>query len=610
LTSALTGENYLFGLEADWGISYADSKSEFPYDFEMDFEEPSIVEQGVVVSGMRDPSGVRKGPLENITDLAVNNFSRTYLYSAYYRGQESNDNEKTAFLNLSRNYTLGRTYSGEVKIGGKYRDRSRDRALSELFSPYYIEPFSQYTSTPNGIVRKDFTGTRFEHLQLLGINILMTNFLDTVPVNRDIFSRYSLYPVINRDAIRLWWELNRNGYTDAAGRNPEYERNGEPDALYYGITERVSAAYVMNTFNFGQSVTLISGIRMEHESNDYASKYSSTALSGFPVPKGAIRDTSAAHQETVWLPNFHLTYRPLEFMNIRVAAYRALARPDFNHRLASFTARFASTFFPGNSLYAGNTQLKAAKAWNYELNTSIFSNKVGLLSVSAFYKDVEDMFHLMNGLPFKGQGILDSLGIGVRIPFSTAQYSLTFPYNSTRPTRVWGFEFEHQTNLRFLPGFLSNFVLSYNFSFIRSETYVPRVRIEKRQIPGIPIPQDVYIPEENKQKLEGQPEFFGNFAIGYDIGGLSARVSVFHQGEFYRSFSVNGRSDGVVDAFTRWDLAVKQRITDSISLLLNVNNFTDADEGTSILNNVQDWDLLNTSETFGLTADLGLRLNF
>jgi len=146
LTSAITGENYLMGLTWDWGLSYAESKSEFPFDYQMDFEEPSTTDaEGNPLSGMRGaPVEIRKGPLEEITKLAINNFERAYLYAGFYRGQENNDNEKTAFLNLSRKYTLGKTYSGEFKFGGKYRDETRDRTLSELFSPYYIEPFSQY----------------------------------------------------------------------------------------------------------------------------------------------------------------------------------------------------------------------------------------------------------------------------------------------------------------------------------------------------------------------------------------------------------------------------------------------------------------------------------
>jgi TonB-dependent receptor len=549
-----------------------------------------------------------KGPAGLIDDFALNNFAKAYLYGAYFRDQQNTDNEKTAYLNLSRGYNLGSSFSGELKLGGKYRDKSRDRSLSELFSPYYIEPFAEYINSGGTIVRKDFAGTRFENFARIGNSILMTNFLEQVPINRDIYGKYRLYPLINRDAIRLWWELNRNGYSDAAGSNPEYENNKEPEVRNYDIAERVSAAYLMNTFNYGQAVTFIAGVRMEHENNDYAAKYSPSALSGFPVPKGAIRDTSAAHDETIWLPNFHLTLRPLEFMNVRLATYKALARPDFSHRLPTVDFKFASTFFPGNTMIIGNTELKAAQAWNYELSTSFFGNTIGLFTVSAFYKDVKDMFHLINGLPFVGQRHLDSLGIKVRNPFATAQYVLTYPYNSTRPTRVWGFELEHQTNLRFLPGLFKNFVLSYNVSVIRSETYVPRVRVVTRVVPPFPIPRVFYEGEENKQKLEGQPEFYGNFAIGYDIGGLSARLSVFHQAEYNQSFSIDGRSDNVVDAFTRWDLAIKQQITPAISLLLNVNNFSDVQEGSSNINRVHGWNLLNTSEVYGLTADLGVRI--
>jgi TonB-dependent receptor len=613
LVSSLTGENYLLGLSALWGISYANSKSEYPFDYEIQFTEPSTVDpQGNPLSGM-DNRGIPeefKGPVEMIDDLAVNNFAGAYLYGAYFRGEDNKDNEKAAYLNLARKYTFGSSYSGELKIGGKYRDRSRDRILSELFSPYYIEAFAQYTKSGGAIVRKDLSGTRFENLAQIGNSILMTNFLDGVPVNRSVFGKYSLYPLINRDAIRLWWDLNKNGYLDANGRNPEYDRNLEPDVLFYDITERVSAAYAMNTFNFGRAATLIAGVRAEHENNDYAAKFSPFALSGFPVPQGAIRDTSATHEETVWLPNFHLTLRPKDFMNVRLAAYKALARPDFNRRLPTIDLKFASTFFPGNTMIIGNTGLKAAKAWNYEINTSFFNNDIGLLSLSAFYKDVEDMFHLINGQPFSGQQPLDSLGINVQNPFATAQYVLTYPYNSTQPTHIWGFELEHQANLRFLPGWLKNFVLTYNFSIIRSETYVPRVRIESRVVPPFPVPRTFYTLEENKQKLEGQPEFLGNFAIGYDIGGFSARLSVFHQGEYNQSFSVDGKSDGVVDAFTRCDFTLKQQITSGIAVLLNVNNVTDIEEGTSTLNKVQSWDLLNTSEVYGPTADLGLRVTF
>ena len=89
--------------------------------------------------------------------------------------------------------------------------------------------------------------------------------------------------MINRDALTQWRDLNINGYNNANGSNPEYDINYEADANYYDIIERVSAGYLMNTFNFGQNLTVIAGLRVEKENNDYHSKYTPNALAGFPL---------------------------------------------------------------------------------------------------------------------------------------------------------------------------------------------------------------------------------------------------------------------------------------------------------------------------------------
>jgi len=417
---------------------------------------------------------------------------------------------------------------------------------------------------------------------------------------------------MNRDALRLWRSLNLGGVGTIQGGDPEYRRNNETDANYYDIVERVSSIYLMNTLRFGQEITFIAGIRSEMEDNDYKSRYSLSDLSGFPTPEGLLRDTTAYHKETVVLPNFHLTFRPFEFLNIRVAAYKALARPDFNQRLENYIARRNGTFYPGNSLTIGNPRLKAAKAWNFELNTSLFGNTIGLFSISAFYKDITDMFHIVNGAQVNGQKILDDLGIPWKQPFAeTDNYYLTYPYNSDKPTKVWGLEVEHQANLRFLPGIFQNFVLSYNFSVVRSETHIISTTLEQYFITlpsGLKIPKSRSVLIDLKQKLEGQPEFYGNFAVGYDIGGFSARLSVFYNGEYIRTFSANRKSDSIQNSFTRWDLAIKQIITDNISVMFNLNNITNIKEGTTIQNNISDWRLYNTSERYGLTADLGVRV--
>lgn len=611
--SSINGDNWLLGFNVAWTLSFAQSKTEDPFDYELDFYEPSVLDgDGNPISAMSPlPTNLRRGPVEEIQNYALNNFNIAHLYTGYFREQKNLDREKTANLNFSREYRISDLLSGAFKFGGKYRNKSRFKEQSEDFAPYYVQSFPDEQMINGVRVPKNFGGTRYAGLETIGgVKIPYAYFLDDVPQNRDLYDKYSLYPLINREAMELWWELNKLGVNDNG--KPEYQINKEIEAQYYKITERIAAGYLMNTLNIGQNVTFIAGVRVENEDNDYTSRYSPITLGGFPVPDGSLRDTTAAHNETVWLPNFQLNIKPLEFLNVRFAAYRALARPDFNDRLENYIARGKGTFYTNNSLIVGNPDLKAAKAWNFEVNTSLFGNDIGLFSISAFYKDIKDMYQLIDGSQYIGQAPLTELGINWRNPFGNTDYNLRYPYNSSKPTRVWGFEVEHQANFRFLPGLLKNIVFSYNFSIVRSETYVPTQRVVTDTImqppPRPPVLQERIINYENKQKLQGQPEFFGNVALGYDINGFSGRVSLFYQGEYNQSFSPDGTSDGVIDEFVKIDVALKQDLFGFLSIILNLNNITNSREETSTLNRVYNWDLDNTSQIYGFTADFGVRI--
>ncbi len=615
--SSIRGENYLFDFETIWGVSFGQSNSEDPYDYSLDFVEPSVLDStGKPISKMKViPNNVKKGPPESLIPFALNNYKLAFLNWGYYRFEKNLDREKTAFLDVKRKYNFGENIAGELKVGGKYRNKSRFKETSELDAAYYLYGFHKYNVMPDGTVHlKDLSGSRFANLTLSNNAIISSNFLNNIPDNRNVYGMYLLNPMIVRDALRDWYELNKHGAANPNGSSPEYSRNIEIEANYYDIVERISAGYIMNTLNLGQAITFILGVRIESEDNDYKSRFTPGKLTGFPSPSGVLKDTVASFNETIWLPNFNLTIRPFDFLNVRFAVYRALARPDFNHRLENFIARDGGG---ATTLFIGNSKLKAAKAWNFEINTSVYHNDLGLFSISAFYKDIKDMFHLINNIRVDRAEILDSLGITWKSPFGSSQlYDLTYPYNSSQPTRVWGFEIEHQANLLFLPGLLQHLVLSYNFSLVRSETYIASSKTivwkDSINVLGtwVPIDRSKIVLVEAKNKLEGQPEFFGNVSIGYDLEGFSGRLSVFYQSEFNSLFSGDRKSDRIVNSFTRWDLALKYQLSDNISLFFNLNNFTNYEESSSTVNRIQNWNLLNTSERYDLTADLGVRLSF
>ena len=113
---------------------------------------------------------------------------------------------------------------------------------------------------------------------------------------------------------------------------------------------------------------------------------------------------------------------------------------------------------------------------------------------------------------------------------------------------------------------------------------------------------------EQKQKLEGQPEFFGNVALGYDLGGFSGRVSVFFRESSNRSYSAGRRNDPVVQQFSRWDVSLRQRLTENISVFFNLNNFTSVLEDVHSINRIDDWEALRSSQRYGLSGDFGFRV--
>lgn len=610
--SSITGDNYLMDFKLNWGLSFAQSKSEFPYDYYLEFLEPSTNN-----SGMMNSPRLKSNP-EQLIPFAFNNFTAATLYEANYRTQNNLEIDKTLFLNIVREYSLGNNLSGEIKIGGKYRTKSRNNNNTEKYSPYYLGYWRGYELMPDGSIQpKDLSGTYFNDFfqryleNPLNNTLSFLEFLDSEPQSRDMYDIYKLYPLINRDKMRQWYELNKNGI-DRTGNGLEYYNDPSVRAYYYDITESVSSTYLMNTLKIGQDITFIAGLRIETENNDYKNKYSLVDFSGFPVPRDDTRDTTSSYTETILLPNFHLNIRATDFLNIRLAAYKALARPDFNMRLNSYFAWRPSEVGSDKQLILGNPILKTAQAWNYEINTSFYGNEIGLISLSAFYKEIKNMYHMLNGLNTKGNVMIEAIGLNWKTLFGDGVYSLTVPYNSPKPTKVWGFEFEHQINFTFLPGLLKNIVLSYNASLVKSETYLIASRIDTiaYYVPPFTFPFYRYEehPIEEKQQLENQPEFFGNISLGYDIGGFSGRISLFHQSEYNLSFTPSGRGDIIVNAFTRLDLALKQKITDYLSVMLNVSNITNIEEGNSINNRVNGYKILNISERYGFTADLGIKL--
>ncbi len=608
--ASLQGKNFIDDFQIDWGASYAESRTENPYDYALKFTENNGAAGGILSS--------HDHPEINIIPFARNDFSAAACSTAIYYMRENFDKEKTIFLNVLKKYTVMDVVSGEIKFGGKYKSKSRWMAQEELDDNSYL-----HSLATNGIDTNRIKSSRFSDYYLTASKFgapSLSDFIDYPASSRDLLGLYRMTPLINVDAMKLWYDLTKSASING---EIEYLPNAQARLSNYNVIEKVSAAYLMNTLNFGQDVTLILGARVEQETNDYTASFTTGSISNIGIRYGftnPIQDSTATYTETIWLPNALLTLRPTEYLTFRLAAYEALARPDFNWRMPNFFVQNSNS-----SVTVGNPGLKDTKAWNYEINTQFYSNTIGLVSLSAFYKKLDNLFHAMDGVQIDKpylEELFDKVGMDwlhsepfrsliLRNPSS----NLTLPYNSSRSSYAWGLEFEQQTNCSFLPGYWSNITVSYNVSITRSETYIlgnqtlyktDSALVRNKWI----VTQTPYhVVSEVKRESEGQPNLYGNASIGYDIGGFSGRLSMFYQDEYVEQYSEDGQSDVIVDQFTKLDLALKQVITENISLFLNINNLTNREETSSFRNQKKPWQIARRAELYGTTVDLGVRVS-
>lgn len=614
--TSLQGQNFLFGFTTDWNLSYAHSRTNNPYDYEMKFTDPS----GSIPAAKDHPE-------INIIPLASTNYTAAACSTAKYRGMENFDKERTASLNITRQYSLGGIVSGEIKFGGKYKTRSRWFNSLELYDNTYLHSF--YFNNVDG-TPKAYQGTRFENyvVNRSSQRPALTDFYRNLST-RKVMGLYTMAPLIEVEALKEWYAMNKNG---AYGGNLEYNASAIPELMDYFITERVSAGYLMNTLNIGPAITLMTGVRFERDDNDYYAKYAAGGVATGVMPTvapGAMRDSTAKFSTTMILPNVQLTLRPTDFLTFRLVAYKALARPDYNLRLPRF-------YIQGNEVEVGNPDLKNMEAWNFEFNTQVYDNTIGLISTSVFYKRIDNLVHDMESILLTGNAnegsVFDSVMAAYGLSWNTSpilaplmkygSHYLSAPYNSKDPSYAYGVEFEHQFNLSTLavPAFLRNITLSYNFSVTRSETNILvrytkvdtiwsfRVNPRTGDTTWTMNTQQTFLPKTVKRQSEGQPKFYGNVALGYDIGGFSARISVFYQDKYVEQYSERGNADVIVDSFTKWDLALKQAITDYLSFYLNVNNLTNIKETKSRVNNIRLWNLPRNAEFYGTSVDFGVRV--
>jgi TonB-dependent receptor len=607
LTNSLSGKHILGPIELEWRSSYATSKQETPGELTARFRELAAIKR--TIEDEQD--------FNSIQAAFGHNLENTILYDSRFNSTQVDESRATGQLDLKYPFKWGKDFGGYFKSGIKYvrTDRERDRE-GVIISPYLRD------QSPANSERQKFIAD--------GSQILLANFIGTYRNDEFYDGQYDLLP--GTGAIRESFFSSLEG-VNLADHNALFGTSYQPGDVIsyqghididkvrrfknaylgqyqedlfinsgdYNGGESVTAGYLMSELNVGKRLDLRGGVRFESTEQEYTS-FIVTGSRENDDDDPNVKVTSKTDGRTYgeWLPMANLKYRAFEWMDLRLAVTKTLARPNFFNIVP-----WEYVNPTGRELQYGNPQLLHTTAWNYDAFLS-FYNKFGLFTIGGFYKELSNIDFIAsfvetdNSEGYKG-------------------WTVTEPRNIQGISTVKGIEFDFQTNLSSLNNFLSGVVFGANLTLSSSKTFYPLFSVETVYV-GPPTFFETIITDTVRQgNIVGQANVLANINLGYERGGFSGRISMIHQSDALSPGNPGiGSADSGVgtteerdfydQASYRFDIAIKQKLDKKgkLTALLNLNNVTNTPE-RSFLGVI---DRLRDEEFYGMTADLGLVFKF
>jgi len=276
---------------------------------------------------------------------------------------------------------------------------------------------------------------------------------------------------------------------------------------FYSYIEQVSAGYVMNTIDFNK-FRFIAGVRVEGTNLDTVSWDSQTNTQTFKGGGDYIKV----------LPSASLRYALTSNSDFRLAFSRGLSRPDPQDIAQAFSITAPAGGGQG-SISFGNPNLKAETANNYDFLFEHYLNTFGAIQAGFFYKSLFDPIVSTSQLvenytpppPYNTSGYIGN-------------YIISQPLNAGS-AHLFGFEIAYLQHFSTLPGWLSGFGLSANYSYTDSGTG------------GLPGRSD------HPHLLRQAPNTW-NISPTYDRGRFSYRVGISYNQENIYSYQYQDGTGG------------------------------------------------------------------
>lgn len=238
----------------------------------------------------------------------------------------------------------------------------------------------------------------------------------------------------------------------------KYEQSDVPEeylAVNYKAKENITAGYVRWDQDITEKLSFIAGVRVERTNLEYNGNVveEEETLAG---------KRSVKNDYTNVLPSLTFKYDVNNSLILRLAATTSLARPNYYD-----IAPYVSSIVDDEEISAGNPNLKAANAYNFDFMAEQYFKSVGILSAGVFYKNIQDFIYVYNDPQYTSdkfdaefKGVNNPIPAGDRWTFKQAR--------NGDNVKVYGFEVAVQRQLDFLPGFAKGFGIYANYTYTKS----------------------------------------------------------------------------------------------------------------------------------------------
>ena len=601
LNNSLRLEQQIGIIKLDAGISRVSINKEFDFKYRSRFKDRQVLpfDEDLIVDTIR----LKMEPWELYSTLDENADSSARYHDGESTPHNYDEKQWMADFNLQIPLQVSDNVNIKVKLGAKYlrKERNYDEILLGDGETNILEAVKD--NMEEWLLENDLIESADNR------NLYFWRFRDYDYDQGDNFmggnDKYYLNWVIDADLMDEFWleQVDQNPETTVLITNSEEARED-----YWGW-ERLAATYLMAEINLGQKLTIIPGFRFEQLHNEYsAPKVSQGTMNSYTIHDTLTKPTN--HNNL--LPHIHLRYKITDWWDFRFSYNNTLSRPDYDHVIPSVYYDEINV-----SATLGNPYIRPALSENFDANFTFYSPKMGLITIGGYMKKIKDIFYMQPSLVknISDTSIVNELPIDV---YPNLLNNLTnFYINSPYTAYIRGTEIEWQSNLSWLPSPFNGIVLNANYTHVWSETKYMQNRIDYEPVPGSFVPVSVERDTFYVNRLLHQANDIANVSLGYDIKGLSARLSFRFQGNVISSVATRPEENEYTNNIYAYDFVIKQNIPlkfAEFEIFANAINFTNVpnkryrsfkrNNAASITDNL-------TYERYsGSKFQLGLRMKF